>query len=177
MKRIPLGLAALLGSSALLGSPAAFADEADCKVALDAVTRVLATPNHQFMTRTDSAGVKRQSEVIDTGIAMYVQVGGKWRTSPMTPQGMQAMMIESQKRATATSCRKLREEPVGGTSATVYSVHNETEAGITDSILWISDADGLPLKQDVTLDGGTAGKSRSEVRFDYKDVKAPPGVG
>lgn len=171
MKTIALAVAALLVS------PVVFADDADCKVALDAVTRVLATPNHQFVTRTDSAGVKRRSEVIDTGIAMYVKVGETWRTSPTSPQGMQNMLIESQKRATATSCKKLREESIGGASTTVYSVHSETEAGMTNSILWISNADDLPLKQEVTMEAaGSVGTSRSEVRFDYKDVKRPSGV-
>jgi hypothetical protein len=167
-----------LAVTALLAGQSSLADDAACKAALDAVTRVLATPNHQFMTRTDGRGGKpRHSEIIDTGIAMYVGVAGKWRTSPMSPQGMQDTMIESQKRARATTCKLLREESVGGASASVYSVHNETDSGVSDSTLWISKADGLPLKQEVDMDPvGGAGKSHSEVRFVYTDVKAPPGV-
>jgi len=161
----------------LLFSQAGVADDAACKVPLDAVTNVLATPNHQYMTRIDAAGAKRQSEIINTGIAMYVEVGGKWRTSSMSSKGMQALMIESQKRATATSCKLLRAESVDGASAAVYSIHDETEAGVSDTTLWVSKSDGLPLRQEIDLKAGdAAGKSHSEVRFVYKDVKAPPGV-
>ena len=171
MKFIALALPALLVAQVSL------ADDDACKVAFDSVTHVLATPNHQYVTRTDAAGVERKSEIINTGIAMYVEAAGKWRTSPMTPQGMEDMMIESQKRATGTACKLLRSESVGGSSAAVYSIHNETEAGISDTVLWVSKSDGLPLKQEIDLNaGGTAGKSHSEVRFVYKDVKAPPGV-
>ena len=172
----------LVASAALAGSLAprqSRADEADCKVAIDAVTRVLATPNHQYMTRSDPAdgGKTRQSEVINTGIAMYVEVGGKWRISPMSPQGMQDLMIESQKHAKSTSCHLLRDETLGGTGVSVYSMHNETDTGTSDTTLWISKSDGLPLKQEIDMDAGSSkGKSHSEVRFVYTDVKAPPGV-
>ena len=165
--------------SGLLIPPQSRADDADCKVAIDAVTRVLATPNHQFMTRTDgsSAGKPRHSEVIDTGIAMYVEVDGKWRTSPMSPQAMQDMLIESQRRAKVTSCHLLRDETLGGTSVSVYSMHNETDTGTSDTTLWISKSDGLPLKQEIDMDAGDGkAKSHSQVRFVYTDVKAPPGV-
>lgn len=172
-------LAASVAFAAVLLPRPSHADDAACKVAIDAVTRVLATPNHQYMTRTDPAdgGKSRHTEVIDTGIAMYVEVDGKWRTSPVSPQGMQDMLIEGQKRARETSCRLLRDETIGGTGVSVYSMHNESDSGVSDTTLWISKSDGLPLKQEIDMDtGGARGKSHSEVRFVYTNVKAPPGV-
>ena len=161
----------------LLASPWVHADDPACKLPLDAVTHVLATPNHQFVTRTDSSttGKPRHSEIIDTGIAMYAGVGGKWRLSPMSPQDMQNMLIEGQKQAKTTTCRLVRDESIDGTSADVYTIHSETDAGVSDTTLWISKADGLPLKQDIDVASGGTGKTHSEVRFVYKDVKAPPG--
>jgi len=163
----------------LLVSPLGHADDPVCKVPLDAVTRVLATPNHQFITRTDggTGGKPRESEIIDTGIAMYVGVDGKWRTSPTSPLDMQNMLIESQKRASFIACVRLREDSVGGAAVTVYSIHDESNAGISDTTLWVSNADGLPLKQEIDMESVAAKtKTHSEVRFVYTDVKAPSGV-
>jgi hypothetical protein len=162
----------------LLASPWVHAEDPACKTPLDAVTRVLATPNHQFVTRTDAGtgGMPRHSEIIDTGIAMYAGAGGKWRLSPLSPQDMQNRLIEGQKQARVTTCRLVREESIDGASAEVYSIHSETDAGVSDTTLWVSKADGLPLKQEIdTAGGGAGGKSHSEVRFVYTDVKAPPG--
>jgi hypothetical protein len=168
-----LALAALASQASVAGD----ADDATCKVALDAVMRVLETPNHQFMTRTEGTeGKPRRSEIINTGIAMYVESGGKWRTSPMSPKAMHDMMTENQKMAKVTTCRLVREESLAGTSVGVYTIHNETDAGVSDSTLWISTADGLPLKQEVDMTAGDHEKSHSEVKFIYTDVKAPPGV-
>ena len=155
-----------------------YADDPACKLPLDAVTHVLATPNHQFVTRTDSrtGGKPRHSEIIDTGIAMYAGDGGKWRLSPTSPQDMQNMLLEGQKQAKATTCRLIRDESIDGTSALVYTIHSETDAGVSDTTLWISKADGLPLKQEIDLDDGGSDKSHSEVRFVYTDVKAPTAV-
>jgi len=168
-----------LALAALLAAHSSLADDADCKVPLDAVTRVLATPNHQFVTRTDATtgGKPRESEIIDTGIAMYAGVGGKWRTSPTSPLDMQNMLIEAQKRARSTLCLRLRNESIAGVAATVYSIHDESDAGISDTTLWVSNADGLPLKQVIDMESGASKtKSHSEVRFVYTDVKAPAGV-
>jgi hypothetical protein len=167
-----------LAVTALLANQAVVADDNDtCKVALDAVIHVLETPNHQFMTRTEGAeGKPRSSELINTGIALYVESDGKWRTSPMSPKAMQDMMAENQKHAKVTTCHLVREESVAGTPVGVYTVHNETDAGISDSTLWISKADGLPLRQEIDMTAAGHERSHSEVRFVYTDVKAPPGV-
>jgi len=172
-KGLVLALAAIASQASVAGDN----DDPACKVALDAVMRVLETPNHQYMTRTEgSEGKPRHSEIINTGVAMYVESGGKWRTSPMSPKGMQDMMTENQKRAKVTTCRLVREESIAGSPVGVYTIHNETDAAISDSTLWISTADGLPLKQEVDMTAGDHEKSHSEVKFVYTDVKAPPGV-
>jgi hypothetical protein len=181
-KGIALALLAALASQAsvadgVAAESAAGDGDAACKVALDAVIHVLETPNHQFMTRIEGAeGKPRSSEIIDTGIAMYVESGGKWRTSPMSPKAMQDMLTENQKRAKVTTCRLVREESIAGTPAGVYTIHNETDAGISDSTLWISKADGLPLKQEIDMTASGHERSHSEVRFVYTDVKAPTSV-
>lgn len=173
---IALALTAVLASQVSVAADSVAGDTA-CKVALDAVMRVLETPNHQFMTRTEGAeGTPRHSEIINTGIAMYVEAGGKWRTSPMTPKAMQDLMTENQKLAKVTTCSLVREETLVGTSVGVYTIHNETAAGTSDSTLWISTADGLPLKQQIDMTTGNHQTSHSEVKFVYTDVKPPPGV-
>ncbi len=172
-----IGKSVALALTAIIASQAALADDDPCKVALDAVMRVLETPNHQYMTRTEGTEAKpRHSEIINTGIAMYVESGGKWQTSPVSPKVMQDMMTENQKRAKVTTCRRVREESVAGTPVGVYTIHNETDAGVSDSTLWISTADGLPVKQEVDMTAGDHEKSHSEVKFVYSNIKAPPGV-
>jgi hypothetical protein len=64
----------------------------------------------------------------------------------------------------------VRDEAVGGEPATLYKVHDATDAGIVDSQIWISAARGLPLRQVVDM---PETKSHLDSRFDYANVRPP----
>jgi hypothetical protein len=68
------------------------------------------------------------------------------------------------------TCRNLKDEPVNGEMATVYSSHSETPKGNIDMQMWVSKAKGQLLRQDTNSDGGKAVISS---RYEYGNVKAP----
>ena len=91
----------------------------------------------------------------------------------MTAEELAEMRQPAAHNDTAT-CKYLRDEPVSGQMAAVYSAHDVTPQGAVDSQMWISKAKGLPLRQDMDIDvGGAAGKSHTSSRFEYGDVKPP----
>ena len=60
-----------------------------CQPVLDAMTKIYSTPVHIYSTETAAytGGKTRSSEIIYLNHATYVQVNGKWRTSPLTAAG------------------------------------------------------------------------------------------
>jgi outer membrane lipoprotein-sorting protein len=163
---------------ASLGAHVALAAETPCAPVFDAITHLLKTPNHQFLMQTsDQPGSTPQpSEMIFTGKTTFILHDGRWQTSETTPD--EALKREEENRKhSKTSCSLLRSEAVNGVNATVYTVRSESEYGISEGQVWISKADGLPLRQqiDVAVNGAT-GKSHVETRFVYSGVAAPPGV-
>jgi hypothetical protein len=163
---------------ACAGAPSAIAEDAVCTRVFDSMIRVIKTPNHTYMSQSTAAngGKVTKSEAINTGKARYLLIDGKWMASKITPEDELQQSDENRKNMKST-CRLIRDESVDGVSATLYSTHSETEYGVNDSQVWISKASSLPLRQQIDIDvGGSMGKSHTDVRFDYSNVAAPPGV-
>ncbi|MGH7648633.1 MAG: hypothetical protein ACREND_10975 [Gemmatimonadaceae bacterium] len=146
-------------------------DMASCKVVFDASAKMFTTPSHQYMTM-NLGGKPTTSEAISTGKALYVQVDGKWTRSPMTIQDNLARQQQNIRNATAYSCHKVRSESVNGVAATLYTEHEATEAGASDSRIWIANGSGLPLK----IEAHYSGTNMMSSRIDYANVKAPAGA-
>jgi hypothetical protein len=162
----------------LLAAPAARAAgvSAVCQPLVAAVEKQVAIPMHAYMTHTITGKV-RTSEVIYSGKAIYVKTNGSWTRSPITPQDMQNQQAENIKRAKETTCTYLRDEPVNGEAAAVYSTHGASEYGKSDSTIWLSKSRGVPLRMEMDMDvGGAGGKSHMSMRYDYDKVTAPAGV-
>ena len=161
--------------AACLPPATAFAADSICQPVFDAMSKVLTTPAHVFIT--EAAGSRpgdkpRSSEAIYFGGAIYVKVKDKWIRSKMTAQGM--IEQEQENRKTGTSaCRYLREESVNGETAAVYNVHSENEGVKADGQVWISKK-GLPLRQELDTDVGDPSKTHSSIRYEYGNVQAPP---
>src|SRR5579859_1836789 len=87
-----------------------------CQSVLDALATIYSTPVHIYATETDenAGGRTRSSETIYLNHATYVQVNGKWRTSPLTQQAVQEMKKEQQEKNVGATCRSVREESVNG---------------------------------------------------------------
>ena len=147
-----------------------------CKPVYNASEKYLTVPTHIYTTRTSGAKPGPQnSEAIYINGNSYVMAGGKWMRSPISIQEIQQEQKEKQKQPAA--CRLIRNEAVSGEPASVYGLHQEVEGAKIDSVLWISTARGLLLRQDIDMDvGGYGGKSHSSSRFEYRNVTAPAGV-
>jgi hypothetical protein len=173
------GQALLLAVIGVLGSPVCFAQDPACKPLFDAMTHLFNTPSHQYVTQTSTAlgGQPQESELINTGGAMYVLVDGKWHASPITAAQLQEREEANRKSAKVTNCKVIREETIDGVPATVFNSHTETGFGVGDQQIWLSKSTGLPLRETIDMDlGDKAGKSHVEVRVVYAKIEAPANV-
>lgn len=164
-------------ASWVVARSAAAADES-CKPVFDAITRLVRTPNHQYLVQSsDAPGSTAQAgEMIFTGKTTYILHDGKWQTSAITPDETLKRDEENRKNS-KTSCRAVRDESVDGVSATLYALRSESEVGKSEGQIWISKASALPLRQKIDLAmTGITEKNHVETRFVYSGVKPPAGM-
>ncbi len=153
-------------------APSVHAADPACKPVMDAMEKLVATPNHQFQTETGSfRKTPMSSETITTGNTLFVLVNGKWSSMPFNAQQALKDMQQSARSAKAT-CKYLRDEAINGEAAALYSSHNATDYGTSDQHVWISKSRGLPLRQIIDI---SEGKAHHEVRYEYANVQAPAG--
>ena len=170
--------AIVLAAPPWIGTPAAIAADASCKPVFDAITRLVKTPNHQFLIQSSDApgSTPQAGEMIFTGKTTYFLHDGQWQTSTITPE-QTLKQDEENRRNSKTSCRAVREESVEGVSATVYTLHSESAVGQSDGLIWISKVSALPLRQKIELAmSGITEKNHVETRFVYSGVEPPPGL-
>jgi hypothetical protein len=155
----------------------AAADETNCKPLFEAMNRLFNTPSHQYLKQTTAKGGEKStdSEIINTGTAMYIMVSGKWHNSNATAAQLQQQEEQNRKNAKVTTCRVVREESVDGVAVTLFSAHTETDYGKSDEQLWVSKTSGLPVREIIDVDVGSdqGGKSRAEIRVVYSGIEAP----
>jgi hypothetical protein len=159
-----------------LASPVAHADAAACQPVIAAMARVAGIPSHQYMTRTLPGMGSKQSEVVITASAMWILVDGRWKSIPYDGQRQVAEMKRKYAEAVASgsvSCARAADEAAGGEPAAVYTLHQTTEAGTTDTRVWISTSRGLPMRQVIDI---PELKARTDSRFDYANVQPPTGA-
>ncbi len=159
-------------------SAASPATDSECQPVFAAGDKLFTTPYHMYMTETDPGadnGKAISSESVSMGGLQYVLVNRKWSASPLTMQEVKQMELRNRRTATNQSCHYLRDEPVNGEDASVYSAHSETAQGKNDNQLWISKSRGLILRQETDLDiGGGRPKTHVSVHYDYSNVQKPP---
>jgi hypothetical protein len=155
-----------LAASLALFSVTGVAADAGCKAVFDATLRQLQTPYHSHTTMTLVPGQKPHlSEQINTGKVLYLLTNGKWTVSKLSPQAMREQETDNIKNS-RTACSVVREEPVDGVSATLYRVHEERDGAASDSQIWISKANGLPLRVQ-------SEEPAFDTHYSYSDVAAP----
>jgi hypothetical protein len=160
-----------------VAGPAASAIDPSCKPAIDAMMKQLATPTHAFSTEAAPGGGRSEvKETIFAGGAIYLQVKGAWRRSPMSVQQMREQQEENQRNAKSMTCRYLHDETVRGEAAAVYRAQADVEGIKSDATLWVSKRTGLPLRSENDLDTGDKTKRHLSIRYDYADVRPPAGV-
>ena len=142
--------------------------QGDCKVVLDAESKVLNTPTHAYAT-TNIVGRTTTTEMIYAAGVVYVKIDGKWSPGGTT-KDMEQLSQKKPQNSNAT-CRYLKDELVNGEMAAVYSLNDK---GLVDSQIWISRAKGLPLRQEDDIDLGVGkGKSHNSTRYEYGNIKPP----
>ncbi|HLK20267.1 MAG TPA: hypothetical protein VKT81_15025 [Bryobacteraceae bacterium] len=148
-----------------------------CKPVFDAMAKIYAVPVHMYSTETAGylAGKTRTSESIYLNHAAYIQVNGKWRTSPTTQEDLRNMKKDQPEKN--VTCRAVRDESVSGENAALYNVHQATPDSTIDTQIWVSKSRGLPLKSEINMDvGGKFGKSHRITRYEYTNVQPPAGL-
>jgi hypothetical protein len=150
-------------------------DVASCKPLLDAAAKQASTPFHGYITT--SAGVPggkpRQDEMISAGGQHYFQYKGQWMRSKLDASALAKQGEENMRTATVVSCRRVRDESVGGVSAVVYSTHMVNEGITSDGMTWIAQGTGLTLRSDSDIDTGDGEKNHVSSRYEYTNVHAP----
>ncbi len=169
--------ALVLGAMTLAVLPsAARADDAACQAVLAAIVKQTTVPVHQKITIESAAlpGKPIESEAIHVDGMFYRQDRGHWTASPYDAAKAAENVREAMQKA-EHSCTRVGSEPLDGQPAELYSVKSRTASSGSDAQIWISSATGLPLRHKATMDQG-ANEVKSEVRYDYADVRAPAGV-
>ncbi len=134
---------------------------------------VVSTPTHLYATM-NLGGKNQIVETIYAGGAIYTRFDGKWSRSSMTMQDMAQLQQKNLRNDKTTTCKYLKDELVNGEMAALYSSHDVSPKGVTDTQTWISKSKSLPLRQETDIDvGGGKGKSHMSSRYEYANVKAP----
>jgi hypothetical protein len=181
IRSLPILAAGTLSLVASLPLPAVAATDPACEPMFDAFTKLLQTPNHQYMSQSSETealkhgGKIRTSESISTSDSSYLKINDEWHKIPITAQDLLKQQEEARRNSKET-CHFLNDDQTEGDAA-VYDSHSETNLGKSDLKIWITKATGLPAREEIDLDlGGEAGKTHSSVRFDYDQVEAPKDV-
>ena len=144
------------------------AAQGDCQLVFDAMGKVFDTPSHLYVTMNMGGTTQPGGEMIYVAGASYLKSGGKWSPSAMSMQESKELVQKNQQ-TNKTTCRYLKDEPVNGEMAAVYSVHEETPRSKSDSQIWISKAKGLLLRSEQDL----GAKMHISTRYEYGNVKPP----
>jgi hypothetical protein len=144
------------------------AAQGDCRLVFEATSKVFDTPVHSYVTTSTGGTTQPGGEMIYLGGASYLKSGGKWSPGIVSIQEMK-QLLQTNIHTNKTTCRYLKDEPVNGEMAGVYSVHEEAPRSTSDSQIWISKAKGLPLRSELDL----GPKMHISTRYEYGNVKAP----
>jgi hypothetical protein len=156
----------------LLAAPAAAQTGGVCQPVFDGMKKAIVTTNHMYLSMT--GGSTSAMESITAGGVLYIQVNGKWMGSPTSLSDMQ-QLTQGDALTKTTSCQKLPDEAVGGTTAIVFHVQHKTDSSSSDGKVWLAKSSGLPLRaEDDVVSSGT--KTHISTRYEYTNVQAPPGI-
>jgi hypothetical protein len=149
-------------------SPLAAQDECKVlqKVVANAFTQIHTIPTHVYTT-TKINGQSFSSEIIYANGSMYMKMNGKWSLAGSI-KDMEQLENKGPHANSKDTCRYVKDEPVNGQAAAVYSTHSETPKGTIDMQMWVSKPKGLMLREDTNSSGAVMSS-----RYDYDNVKAP----
>jgi len=146
------------------------APDSACQAVLNASEKLYTTPFHMYMTESMAAvenGKPMNSEMVFSGGTDYVLYQGKWTTSSTAER---KELDQRNLKTAKMTCQYVRNEPVNGEGAALYSTHEITaRGGKVDNQVWVSQSKGLILRMETDLGHGTHLSSR----YEYSNVHAP----
>ena len=118
-------------------------------------------------------------ETVIIGKDIYLEMNGRWQKMP---GGLGASVPDIRKawdkegRKWISEARYVGEESVNGTPANVYTYHNKGAEGVgeNDSKIWVSKADGLPVRIEANYKSGTLKSMRIDYFYDENISIEPP---
>jgi hypothetical protein len=118
-------------------------------------------------------------ETVIIGKDLYLEMNGRWQKMP---GGLGASIPDIRKawdkegRKWISDAKYVGEDSVNGTPASVYTYHNKGAEGVgeNDSKIWISKANGLPVRIEANYKSGTLKSMRIEYFYDENISIEPP---
>jgi hypothetical protein len=150
-------------ASAVSLAPHARAD--DCAPIRSGMMKSAQTPHVVTVTRIKD-GKTVTNRAIQTKDTRYIDVNGKWRSMPFTPNDVKQM--EETLNASQLTCSRVGTDNSDGKAATVYAVRMKDKEDGTESDIkvWLG-TNGLPVKAEHP---GADGYTTS---YDFERVAAP----
>jgi hypothetical protein len=139
-----------------------------CTPVLKAMAKTLQT-DHSASTQAGT----RTSTGITAGGVDYLQIGGTWRVSPMSPQDNQKRSDENLRNAKTYTCQALPDSMIDGVAVANYRTHTEGEDAVVDSTVSVAKSTGLALRVESDIDAGGGVKTHYTTRYSYTGVQAP----
>jgi hypothetical protein len=162
-------LARALVAAALVGFvfPAAAAPDPACKPILDGLVKYFTVDHAETWTTEKQSGERLQK----SGVA-YLKTRGKWTKSPITPEDSARLIRQVANSAKSYGCKAGSDTTIDGTPAAVWKLHIDDFDSVSDIVLTVSKATGLPLLtvQDTENDES---KRHTVTRFRYDGIHAP----
>ena len=157
---------------------------AACTAAIAAEPGPACAPVLKAMAKTltaDHSAVTQAAGQSGTGVTAngvnYMQIGGKWMVSPLSPQDNQKRSDENLRNAKVYTCQAMPDSTVDGVAVANYRMHTESDDAVVDSTLSIIKSTGLALQVENVIDGGNGTKNHYSTRYSYAGIHAPTVQG
>lgn len=139
----------------------------------DCTTAMLTTAQRAYSSvtlGTDEHGKPKTLQMVQTLTTQYIRTqDGAWHSVGITVKDRLDATTDDLKTSKIT-CQRSGIDIMGGTPASVYSMHRDNEGDVSDIKVWIS-ATHLVLKVESTQSGG-----HYTTTYDYANVTPPPNV-
>lgn len=159
----------VLGIWASTCTPAGSAEPGiDCTPVLKAMAKTLQT-DHSAITQSGG----RTSTGITAGGVDYLQIGGAWKVSPLSPQDNQKRSDENLRNAKTYTCQALPDSMIDGVTAANYRTRTESDDAVVDSTVSIAKRTGLALRVENDTDTGGGNRRHYITKYSYTGIQAP----
>jgi hypothetical protein len=125
--------------------------------------------DHSTTTQTGNATVSG----ITAGGVNYLQVGGAWRVSPLSPQDNQKRSDDNLRAAKSVTCQALPDSTIDGQEVANYKTHTEGQEAVVESTVSIAKSTGLALRVENAMAIDSGPMNRYTTRYSYTGIHAP----